>query len=839
MSYRVKTHRSNKPRCGLPLGGLGAGWFEIRQDGTTARWNIFNNAPLGSGPVFPFLDHSMLFFIARWQYDGEEPRMKLFQIEESHDVAGLSHHEIQYIFPWMTGVETIDFEASFPFARFAFRAPDMPFEADLTAWSPFIPFDAKNSALPGAFFDFTLRSAADRPMTVTLAASFRNGAAFDVPDRFYTVRTTAGEGRRGFEASCGHVPDGHATAGTSGLASLAADSRCFLGWAHPHHFHERFIIEDDFPEADITAGVNKVDKETGRPTVYSDFCWNTIAVQRRLERRGDAFDHTFIAAWHFPNLHALDPKTKGKGTRRGAADRIEGHYYGNFFANSAEVADYLADHRADLLARTRAFHAAFFRSDAPRYALDQVNSQMATLFTSSWFTREGNFGVIEGLGPEESFAGLSTTDVAMFGSPMYAALFPELSRRVNRAYARFQRPNGVIAHSIVYNFAECCEGEASGHRLDLPAQFVYLALRDFFWSNDEAYLREIYEPCRAAVEYVLRERDKNGDGLPDMEGVMCSYDNFPMYGVSSFVAGQFVLALKALAEAARRIGRTADAERYGTLFERGREKFDRALWNGEYYRLSNEEGGRGADEGCLSDQLIAQWAAHQVGLGHLFDPDRTRAALKGVLRHNFRDWQGLRNCQWPADRFIHPIAPNIWVDQANTCWTGVELEFSALLIYEGLVEEGLNVLKTCDDRHRTSGMYFDHQEFGGHYFRPLSAWSNVNALLGLEIRGGTYTFAPRLPERNLRLFFAAPDGWGHYRRRADDAAETISIRVEHGALPMERVRLALTRPAASVEARVNGRPARRVTLRGAEVGIEREGAAPIASLTVTAAAGGA
>ena len=83
MSYKVKMERTQKPRSGMALGGIGAGWFEIRQDGTTANWNIFNNNPLGWGPLFPVLDfmpHSMLFFVAKWQYEGEEPRMKLFQI---------------------------------------------------------------------------------------------------------------------------------------------------------------------------------------------------------------------------------------------------------------------------------------------------------------------------------------------------------------------------------------------------------------------------------------------------------------------------------------------------------------------------------------------------------------------------------------------------------------------------------------------------------------------------------------------------------------------------------------------------------------------------------------
>ena len=41
--------------------------------------------------------------------------------------------------------------------------------------------------------------------------------------------------------------------------------------------------------------------------------------------------------------------------------------------------------------------------------------------------------------------------------------------------------------------------------------------------------------------------------------------------------------------------------------------------------------------GCLSDQLIGQWWAHQLDLGHLLPVDHVRTALRHVVRHNLRD----------------------------------------------------------------------------------------------------------------------------------------------------------------------------------------------------------
>ncbi|NOU35764.1 MAG: hypothetical protein HOO88_03195 [Kiritimatiellaceae bacterium] len=805
MSYKIRTERTQKPRSGMALGGIGAGWFEIRQDGTTANWNIFNNAPLGHGPLLPILEfvpHSYLFFVAKWQYEGEEPRMKLFQIEESHGAASLVSHEIQYIFPWLTGVDTIEFEATFPFATLKFSADDMPFEAELNAWSPFIPFDEKNSALPGAVFDFKITSKADKKLKITLAACQRNMVAYDRPDRYYTAEAVDGENCRSFMHSVGHVEANHVSFGTMGITSLSADSRCYLGWEHPHPYYERFLGEDLFPEVSDVDGRNKVDKETGKMRINNNRCWSTIAVQRELNS-GAGFEHTFIASWNFPNNYARDTtKFTGRDNATFDPSRNEGHYYNNFFSSSAEAGEYIAAHHADLKSRSQAFVDAYYDSDAPDYVLDQVASNLNTMVTSSWFTREGHFGIVEGMAPAASFAGLSTTDVAMYGGVMYAALFPGLSRQVNRDYAGFQNANGSVAHSIRKNFAVMDKSEGTSNRLDLPAQHAFMTLRDAFWCNDRDYLKEMYPSAKAAVEYVLTHRDMNKDGLPDMEGIMCSYDNFPMFGVASFVAGQFIVALKALAEAAELLNEKEDVAKYSALYERGRKRFEDQLWNGEYFRLCKDENRNPPliDEGCLSDQLISQWAAHQVGFGHLYDECKVKTALKNILKHNYRSWQGLRNCQWPQDKFFHQIDKDIWVDQANTCWTGVELEMASFLIYEGMLDEGLMLIKNVDDRYRKNGMYFDHQEYGGHYFRPMSAWSIINAMAGLGIKHGEYTFAPKLNRADVKLFFAAPDTYGHFIRTSG----SVKIKTAGGELKIKKLTVELAAPAASAKVSVPG-----------------------------------
>lgn len=801
MAYQATMDRNQKPRSGLALGGLGCGWFELRQDGQFYNWNIFNNRPVGRGAPFDENPHSVLFFLLRYQIEGAEPRICLLQIEESHGVAGLEGHEFQYIFPWLSGVDHIDYSASFPFSTLRFAAHDLPLEIVMTAWSPFIPHNAKDSALPAAFFDFSLRSTCGSPIDVSLLASMRNWTGYDVQAKAWANRVVEGAGFRAFEMSCTGMDTTRESFGRMGIASLGGDSRAYCGWGHPHPYYERLLRERDLPEVDDTAARNAPDPVLGVWARHP--CFSTIGRTVRLEKAGDMLEHTFVVTWDFPNRHARLPGEPGLGpagylenggksdagqTQRKAHN--EGHYYSNFFSSAAEVAAYAVAHAARLRDETRRFHDAYFDSSLPGYVLDQVNSNLNTFRTSSWFTRAGDFGIVEGLSPVKSFAGLSTIDVAMYGGISTAALFPELEKAVIRSHLRFQNENGSVVHSISHNFREKDPREASGSRLDMPAQYAYQALRAGLWQADRAFLAEVWPSVKRALEYGLRERDHDGDGLPDMAGIMCSYDNFPMHGVAPYVATQWLAAYAAAIEVAGLLGDDEAEARYRDARTRGAAALEEKAWNGSYYRLYAK--GADVDEGCLSDQIIGQWAARLVNLRPFLRAERVQGALRSILRMNYSAGQGLRNCQWPGDAFLHGVAADCWVDQANTCWTGVELAFASLLIYEGLVSEGLEIVRNVDERHRRWGIYWDHQEFGGHYFRPMSAWGVMHAALGFSAADGVVTFDPKITDENgsCRLFFVTADGYGRFERDA----EGIALRVLSGRLRMRRLRIRIDRP---------------------------------------------
>jgi hypothetical protein len=621
-----------------------------------------------------------------------------------------------------------------------------------------------------------------------LMASLRNVAGYETADKLHATRLD----RRKDAVLCTMTATGMdptaSSCGTMSLASLAADSSWYLGWEHRHPYYERVLRQRSLPNVDDTDGRNPMDRETGKRRAMERL-WSTLARSARLEP-GAAFDHGFVVAWHFPNLWDEH------------RDHVEGHHYADRFKDSAEVAAHVIETKADLVGRSRAFVDAFCDSTAPGHVLDQVNSQLNTFATSSWFTRAGDFGILEGMAPEQSWGPVATMDVSLYGSVAVAALFPELQKASMRAHRRLQADSGEVAHGIEKDFRQPKLRVAGvDRRLDLHGQYVLMVIRDWLWSGDLGYLRDMWPSVKSALEYVLRERDLDGDSLPDMEGIMSSYDNFPMYGAAAFIVSQWLAALASAIEAARAVGDAHAATRYSALLAKGRARAEERLWNGKYFRLWNDEGGRhgGKDEGCLTDQLVGLWAAHLVGFGPLLTPEKVRTALRSILEMSYRSRFGLRNCSWPGDALWHDVPEDIWVDQANTCWSGVELAFSSFLVYEGLVEEGLAVLETVDERYRKAGRYFDHQEFGGHYFRPMAAWAMLHALLGLTIRDGRYSFAPRLTGDDIRLPFSCGEGTATYAHRRG-GREFVTIDVRTGRFRFRELTLTTGQSAAGLVA---------------------------------------
>lgn len=780
----IEAYTGTSPaRSGMALGGIGSGFFEIRKDGRFYCWNIFNNYPKETGPYFSLPSgeqedriSALLFFEVRYQVEGEQPRMKLLQISPSLMEGALMG--IAYTFPWMKAVDQIEYEATFPVATLRFTDETMPFDVEMKAWSSFIPHDVKNSSLPLVFFDFTLTPKVEKKVTATILMSARNCAGYDTPSRSYVTQIDHAADHTIVTMSAGEMDTKASSWGEISIASLSPTASYYAGWGALHPYYEQALRDATLPNLDDTNGYvslgepipawmprtrgrNHIDPKTGKPIVHDQDLYATVAHTCTVTPHGGTQSARFQYAWNFPNLYGNSDESK-----RTTDGHLEGHYYSNFFNSARDVTLYGKQQHDALLARTLEFQRNFFDSDADPAVLSQVNSQLNTFFTSGRLVKDGSFGILEGLSATWSWGPIATIDVMYYGTAPIIALFPELQKATMRCHARVQAPSGEICHGLQKDFHAGEDATADvTHRIDLPGEFVQMVLRDFFWTNDRKYLEDLYPHVQRAVEYVLRQRSGKDGNMPITHKIETSYDNLPMYGYASYLLSQWICAMQSASLAAQTFGDSAAATRYAELAKKTRDRMEETLWDGNYYLLY-AGGGVEPERGkaCFTDQMAGQWFAHASGLDGMLPPEHIHTAMRTILTRNVEQDIGLKNCTLRPNDPLPEIPPLEWVNQSDTTWTGVELAFASFLMYEGMYAEGLAVTKNVDTRYRKNGLYWNHQEFGGHYFRPMSAWSLINAQLGFSLQCGRMTFDPKLPQRNVKLFFATPDGTAVYRR---------------------------------------------------------------------------
>lgn len=274
------------------------------------------------------------------------------------------------------------------------------------------------------------------------------------------------------------------------------------------------------------------------------------------------------------------------------------------------------------------------------------------------------------------------------------------------------------------------------------------------------------------------------------------------------------------------MGEDAVADRFHSIFEKGQKRLVELCWNGDYFQQALPDYQQRTGEvgpGCMSDQLIGQWWAHQLGLGYLLPKDMVRSALASVFKHNWKGdltgWRhsprafagakdkGLIICTWPKGG-----RPNRVMLYSDEVWTGIEYQVAAHLIYEGLIEEGLGVVKGARDRY--DGIPrppiprnpWNEIECGGHYARAMSSWSLLLALSGFEYDGPKQSlkFTPRHSPAQFKSFFCGPSGWGSLRQTRKAGTQVNQIAVAHGSFTLRRVTVTAEGAAKSIEVQVGG-----------------------------------
>ena len=158
---------------GMPVGGIGAGQLYLLGDGTLGCWQIFNKAHFtGYGetnyarriPESP-VDQG---FAVRIRNEGMSTVVKLGRED----------------FP------DIEFDGRYPIRRIRYRRDDLPVDIDLEAFSPFIPLNAADSALPATLFHVLLENNSENTASVDVLGWLENAVCIHSGETVAGLRRT-------------------------------------------------------------------------------------------------------------------------------------------------------------------------------------------------------------------------------------------------------------------------------------------------------------------------------------------------------------------------------------------------------------------------------------------------------------------------------------------------------------------------------------------------------------------------------------------------------------------------------------------------------------------------
>lgn len=758
----------------FPLGGIGTGNVSVGTRGDLRDWELANRPD--KGVRLPFT-----FFAIRAGRPGIEAVTKVLESQ----LPGPHEGDQGYDAGRLAGLPRLRdsrMRGEYPLLSIDFSDDDLGVDVALTAFTPLVPLDSDASGIPGAILRYRVTNPGSVGVDVTIVGSLANPVGIIGRNVFHFPEYSGQPsnawvdepGLRGIRYGSDLDPDSlhH---GTVVLATTDPSTTAKPQWLSGFWQDGVQVFWDDLR----TDGRLDVETEFSLdsppyPDWFTRLRVGSLGIVHHLDP-GETRDFEFVLTWHFPNRpRAWQGNINLDNTN---ADQVVRNHYATAYPDAWAVARHLTTHLPDLERHTRDFHRTLFGSTLPPEVIDAVSATLVVLRSTTCVRLDGGtFAAWEGSFDHSGSCEGTCTHVWNYAQSA-AFLFPDLERDARRTeFTRETREDGRMnfrANSMFGNAAWDFHPAVDGQ---LGA--VIRLYREWRFSGDDTFLEACWPGAKRAVDFAFSNWDSDGDDVLDSQQHN-TYD-IEFYGANSLANSMFFAALTAAAVLADRMGDPHAADRYRQAAERGAARMDAQLFNGEYYeqKLDDVDQHRyqyGA--GCLSDQVFGQVLAHIAGLGHVLPAEHVRMAIAAVYRHNFREDlskhhsvqrtyaldgdAGLVLCSWP--RGGRPRIPFVYSDEV---WSGIEYQVATHLIYEGLVDEGLRVVRAVRGRHdgRTRNPW-NEVECGNHYARSLASWGVLLALTGVDYDApsGTLTFRPRTGGDRLRTLFTTGTGWGELR----------------------------------------------------------------------------
>jgi non-lysosomal glucosylceramidase len=829
----------------FPLGGIGTGSVSLTGSGRLIDWSIRNRPAIDQ---FNGYSHFAIKAerngkllgarVLNGPYEGTptgSPSVRKFDgfgFGANRDsMAGVPHFD------------DVTFIGRFPMAELEFHQTDFPGRLRMTAFSPFIPHNDRDSSMPVALFGFAIENNTAAPIDYTIASTLGN---YGCDSGIHTFTREKDLSALHFTSADAGRPEqrGDLAITTDGDDVEHVDYHFRGQW-----FDSLSLYWREFARAGRLRE-RRYDKPRATKNMFQQPEHGTLAVRLRVAP-GETRQVRFAISWNYPlgSIYWFDREQPGSPLFEGVPPTWK-NYYATQWADSAASGADAFQRWETLEAQSLAFRDSIFESSLPPEIVDAVNGTLGILRSATLIRLEG--GEVwgwEGQHPREGSCEGSCTHVWNYQQAL-ANLFPAMERTLRETEFTYnQLPNGGLTFrqrlplgSGFDIIGPCADGHFGA---------IVKAYREWKNLGDNAWLRRYWPNIRRAMEYAWSP-DNPDKWDPARTGVLWGRQHhtldMELFGPNSWLTTMYIAALAASSHMADAIGDHAFAQECREMAANGGAYVDRELFNGRYYAQKldlsdrsmltpfdqNRKAGVLRDsfmeaywsgeyseikyqigDGCLTDQILGQWHADMAGLGDLLDPEKVRTALKSVFDENYRpslrdhfnpcrvyayeDEAGLLLCTWPEGT-TKPATPAPYAEEV---WTGLEYMMASHLIRRGLVDEGLTVVRAARARHDGSRRNpWNDIECGSYYIRALSSYALVNAYSGLTFdqQSGEIGFKPAREGDGI-YFWSAGRGWGTVQL----SKSQMTLIVKGGELVVSRLRLPWLRGVAKVDGQVTGR----------------------------------
>lgn len=803
---------------GMPIGGIGTGTVYIGGDGKLWCWDVFNEHHHGAVPYRPTVETPGLEAIVGGKISPtsglnyvvppeQESPWNFNQgfsivIEENGEKI---EHKLDH-----SGFEDIEFIGRHPVATVTYKDSAVPVEVILEAFTPFIPLNVDESSYPATVLTYKVRNTSNKSCAVSVCGWSENAVLTNEnnhrSDGKHINKTQAGKNWKGVDFSCLNLAQ-KTPKGYLPLVDL------------PDYGSMSLICLDS--DAYTTAG--RFDAKNQQASVESTgsglFQHEVAGVSSQLTlAAGEEREVTFIFAWYFPNYQLETGVGVAPGRRSASFNEISiakgRRWYASKFSNSLDVATDLSKNLDRLKQLTYKWRDTWYGGTLPNWLLERTIIPAAALQTNTCYRFEdGRFWAWEGVG---CCAG-TCTHVWHYAQSV-GRLFPELEMNLRETtdYGVALNANGSIDFRAEYNDREATDGQAG---------VILRTLREHQMSNTDDFLQRVWPSVKLAMKFLISQDARGGSPTGIPVGEQHNTLDAEWYGKIPVMASLYLAALRSCVEMATIVGDAGFAKYCQSIFELGQKAMMALFDNRLGYFIQEEDPQHpeaiGVGKGCYIDQVLGQWWANQLGLGDLFDADKTRKALSSLWDYNFcpdvgklRDSienprlrgrpyalagdAGLVMCTWPKGGRQDDWESHWQYGYFNEFMTGFEHQAASHMIWESnkqedLLYKGLAIEKSIHDRYAGKLRNpFNEIECSDHYARAMSSHSTFLACSGYEYDGPKkhITFVPRMWDHGqFESGYTSAQGWGVFKQKNSSAKAEIELQVEYGILELKSIKI--------------------------------------------------